>query len=209
MRNHSAAPASPRDSKRASLRTFIFPRFTRALERAIGARVGARSTPATRIEGCVSSAFSLETGPIKKIERSARHRPLSPSAAELTNKLSRQTFRSRQERNNSRALWSRFFSERAKERPLIQEGHFPSRDVAQTSFASSIQTTAHPRTLRRKRKKTLLSLFLPSSKQRGKQNTETTMPMPSHINGLPVKTGAWEPSEDEALCRLQGELGNR
>lgn len=35
------------------------------------------------------------------------------------------------------------------------------------------------------------------------------MPMPSHINGLPVKTGAWEPSEDEALCRLQGELGNR
>lgn len=41
------------------------------------------------------------------------------------------------------------------------------------------------------------------------KKTTSKMPMPTHINGLPVKTGAWEPLEDEMLCKLQGELGNR
>jgi hypothetical protein len=33
--------------------------------------------------------------------------------------------------------------------------------------------------------------------------------MPTTINGLPVKTGAWDDAEDELLAKWQGELGNR
>jgi len=35
------------------------------------------------------------------------------------------------------------------------------------------------------------------------------MPMPDRINGLPVKTGAWDDAEDDLLARWQAELGNR
>ncbi len=35
------------------------------------------------------------------------------------------------------------------------------------------------------------------------------MPMPERINGLPVKTGAWDDAEDDLLARWQAELGNR
>ena len=37
----------------------------------------------------------------------------------------------------------------------------------------------------------------------------TTMPMPTHVNGRPVKTGAWTQEEDDVLALWQGELGNR
>ena len=35
------------------------------------------------------------------------------------------------------------------------------------------------------------------------------MPMPTTVNGLPVRTGSWEPAEDRALAEWQGQLGNR
>ena len=35
------------------------------------------------------------------------------------------------------------------------------------------------------------------------------MPMPTHINGKPVKTGSWTPAEDKLLGEWQGKLGNR
>jgi hypothetical protein len=33
--------------------------------------------------------------------------------------------------------------------------------------------------------------------------------MPERINGLPVKTGAWDDAEDDLLANWQAELGNR
>lgn len=35
------------------------------------------------------------------------------------------------------------------------------------------------------------------------------MPMPTHINGRPVKTGQWTDAEDALLAEWQGKLGNR
>lgn len=35
------------------------------------------------------------------------------------------------------------------------------------------------------------------------------MPMPTTVNGLPVRTGSWEPVEDRALADWQAQLGNR
>jgi hypothetical protein len=35
------------------------------------------------------------------------------------------------------------------------------------------------------------------------------MPMPTTVNGLPVRTGSWEPAEDRALADWQAQLGNR
>jgi hypothetical protein len=35
------------------------------------------------------------------------------------------------------------------------------------------------------------------------------MPMPTTVNGLPVRTGSWEPAEDRALAEWQAQLGNR
>ena len=33
--------------------------------------------------------------------------------------------------------------------------------------------------------------------------------MPTHVNGRPVKTGAWTQEEDDLLAQWQAELGNR
>ncbi len=35
------------------------------------------------------------------------------------------------------------------------------------------------------------------------------MPMPTHINGRPVKTGSWTPEEDDLLAEWQAKVGNR
>jgi hypothetical protein len=35
------------------------------------------------------------------------------------------------------------------------------------------------------------------------------MPMPTTVNGLPVRTGSWEPAEDRALADWQAQLGNK
>ena len=35
------------------------------------------------------------------------------------------------------------------------------------------------------------------------------MPMPSHVNGKPVKTGSWTAVEDKLLGEWQGKFGNR
>ncbi len=35
------------------------------------------------------------------------------------------------------------------------------------------------------------------------------MPMPTMVNGRPVRTGSWEPAEDQALAEWQAKLGNR
>lgn len=35
------------------------------------------------------------------------------------------------------------------------------------------------------------------------------MPMPTHINGRPVKTGSWLQEEDDLLAEWQSKLGNR
>jgi hypothetical protein len=35
------------------------------------------------------------------------------------------------------------------------------------------------------------------------------MPMPTHINGKPVRTGAWTAQEDKLLSEWQAKLGNK
>ena len=35
------------------------------------------------------------------------------------------------------------------------------------------------------------------------------MPMPTHVNGKPVKTGSWTLQEDKLLGEWQAKLGNR